>query len=96
MIVLISELYNFQVISSLLVFDVIRALLDEKLTEFGVELLLKIVRSVWILQLTQTFQVMIDDSPTKILGNNFDKMIPLRSRTSSKLSRAKFPARTVP
>lgn len=45
LIVLLSELYNFQVISSVLVFDVIKGLLDQKLTEFGVELLLKIVRS---------------------------------------------------
>ena len=48
LLVMISELYNFQVISSLLVFDIIRALLDRGLTEFGVELLLKIVRSMSI------------------------------------------------
>lgn len=45
LLVLISELYNFQVISSVLVFDIIRALLNGDLTEFNVELLLKIVRS---------------------------------------------------
>ena len=45
LIVLLSELYNFQVISCVLIFDVIRDLLDQKLTEFSVELLLKIVRS---------------------------------------------------
>lgn len=45
LIVLLSELYNFQVISSVLVFDIIRDLLDEKLAEFNVELLLKVVRS---------------------------------------------------
>ena len=45
LLVLISELYNFQVISSVLVFDIIRALLHVDLTEFNVELLLKIVRS---------------------------------------------------
>ncbi|KAF9560494.1 ARM repeat-containing protein [Agrocybe pediades] len=45
LIVLLSELYNFQVISCVLVFDVIRALLAEDLTEFTVELLLKIVRN---------------------------------------------------
>lgn len=48
MIVLLSELYNFQVISSTLVFDIIRGLLDKQLTEFDVELLLKIVRSMCI------------------------------------------------
>jgi nucleolar MIF4G domain-containing protein 1 len=45
LIVLISELYNFQVISCVLVYDIIRGLLDKEITEFNVELLLKIVRS---------------------------------------------------
>lgn len=45
LLVLISELYNFQVISSVLVFDVIRTLLEGDLTEFKVELLLKLLRS---------------------------------------------------
>ncbi|KAF5382190.1 hypothetical protein D9615_004440 [Tricholomella constricta] len=45
LIVLLSELYNFQVISSPLVFDIIRGLLDTRLSEFCVELLLKIVRN---------------------------------------------------
>jgi len=45
LVVLISELYNFQVISSVLVFDVIRELLQADLTEFKVELLLKLLRS---------------------------------------------------
>jgi nucleolar MIF4G domain-containing protein 1 len=45
LIVLLSELYNFQVISSVLVFDIIRDLLDQKITEFSIELLLKIIGS---------------------------------------------------
>jgi nucleolar MIF4G domain-containing protein 1 len=45
LVVLISELYNFQVVSCVLVFDVIRHLLSDDLTEFKVELLLKILRS---------------------------------------------------
>ena len=45
LIVLLSELYNFQVISCVLMYDVIRALLDGDLTEFKVELLLKVTRS---------------------------------------------------
>ncbi|KAJ7170843.1 hypothetical protein C8R43DRAFT_981266 [Mycena crocata] len=45
LIVLLSELYNFQVISCVLVFDIIRGLLDTDLSEFSVELLLKIVRN---------------------------------------------------
>lgn len=49
LIVLLSELYNFQVISCVLVFDIIRGLLDHNISEFNVELLLKIVRSMWLL-----------------------------------------------
>ncbi|KAF8813324.1 hypothetical protein BYT27DRAFT_7180798 [Phlegmacium glaucopus] len=45
LLVLISELYNFQVVSCVLVFDVIRYLLNDNLTEFKVELLLKILRN---------------------------------------------------
>ncbi|KAI0635926.1 armadillo-type protein [Trametes polyzona] len=45
LVVLLSELYNFQVISSVLMYDVIRALLDGDLTEFKVELLLKVARN---------------------------------------------------
>ena len=44
--VLLSELYNFQVISSVLVFDLVRQLLEGDLTEFNVELLLKLMRSM--------------------------------------------------
>jgi nucleolar MIF4G domain-containing protein 1 len=45
LIVLLSELYNFQVISCILVYDIIRGLLDRDLSEFRVELLLKLLRS---------------------------------------------------
>lgn len=45
LIILISELYNFQVISCVLLFDVVRTLLEGRLTEMDVELLLKILRS---------------------------------------------------
>lgn len=45
LIILLSELYNFQVISCVLVYDVIRGLLEGELTEFQVELLLKITRN---------------------------------------------------
>ena len=45
LIVLLSELYNFQVISCVLVYDIIRNLLSAELTEFIVELLLKLLRS---------------------------------------------------
>ncbi|TBU48862.1 MIF4G-domain-containing protein [Dichomitus squalens] len=45
LVVLLSELYNFQVISSVLMYDVIRALLEGDLSEFKVELLLKVARN---------------------------------------------------
>jgi nucleolar MIF4G domain-containing protein 1 len=47
-IVLLSELYNFQVISSVLMFDIIRAILDEEITELTVELLLKVIQSIYV------------------------------------------------
>jgi nucleolar MIF4G domain-containing protein 1 len=46
LIVLLSELYNFQVISCVLVYDMIRNFLSAELTEFVVELLLKLLRSM--------------------------------------------------
>ncbi|KAA1467657.1 ARM repeat-containing protein [Dentipellis sp. KUC8613] len=45
LIVLLSELYNFQVISCILIYDIIRSLLAKDLTEFNVELLLKLLRN---------------------------------------------------
>ncbi|SJL09699.1 uncharacterized protein ARMOST_13080 [Armillaria ostoyae] len=45
LIVLLSELYNFQVISCILIFDIIRGILESKFSEFNVELLLKMLRS---------------------------------------------------
>ena len=47
LIILLSELYNFQVISCVLVYDLIQGLLDGDLSELKVELLLKIVRSTF-------------------------------------------------
>ncbi|KAF9648687.1 hypothetical protein BDM02DRAFT_3155622 [Thelephora ganbajun] len=46
LIVLVSELYNFQVISCILIYDLVRDLLNQpRLSEYNVELLLKIVRT---------------------------------------------------
>ena len=45
LIVLLSELYNFQVISCVLMYDIIRNFLNDELSEFNVELLLKLLRS---------------------------------------------------
>ena len=46
LIVLLSELYNFRVVSCVLVYDIIRGLLST-LDEFDVELLLKVTRSMY-------------------------------------------------
>ncbi|KAL4072651.1 hypothetical protein V8B97DRAFT_1885612 [Scleroderma yunnanense] len=45
LVVLLSELYNFQVIACILMYDLIRELLSKDFTEIRVELLLKILRS---------------------------------------------------
>lgn len=45
LLILLSELYNFQVISCVLVYDIVRSLLDGDLSETDVELLLKLLRS---------------------------------------------------
>jgi nucleolar MIF4G domain-containing protein 1 len=44
LVVLISELYNFQVISCVLVYDLIKLFISD-LNELNVELLLKVIRS---------------------------------------------------
>lgn len=45
LVVLLSELYNFQVIACVLMYDLIRELLNQDFSEIGVELLLKILKS---------------------------------------------------
>jgi len=62
LMVLLSELYNFQVISSVLVFDLVRQLLEDDLTEFNIELLLKLMRSmpVYSMVLEQILMSMLD------------------------------------
>jgi len=72
LLVMISELYNFQVISCVLVFDVIRRLLEGDLTEFKVELLLKIMRSKEPYSLYWD----ITDGFSQIPDSSCDKMTP--------------------
>jgi hypothetical protein len=72
LLVMISELYNFQVISCVLVFDVIRHLLEGDLTEFKVELLLRIMRSKEPYYLYWA----ISHGLTQILDSSCDKMTP--------------------
>lgn len=45
LVVLLSELYNFQVIACVLIYDLIRELLNKDFSEIRVELLLKILKS---------------------------------------------------
>ena len=45
LVVLISELYNFQVVSCVLIYDLIRDLLAADVAELNIELLLKMTRS---------------------------------------------------
>ncbi|KAI5980588.1 hypothetical protein EDD15DRAFT_2188073 [Pisolithus albus] len=45
LIILLAELYNFQVVACVLMYDLIRELLNRELSELRVELLLKILRS---------------------------------------------------
>jgi len=70
LIVLVSELYNFQVISCILIYDLVRDLLSEpQLSEYNVELLLKIVRSKCLYYSSFRFAKL-----PKTLGYSSDKM----------------------
>ena len=97
LIVLLSELYNFQVISCVLVYDVIRGLLDGDLTELKVELLLKITRSA-----LRSFvgvvdgPVVTDFARVQTRGSSFDRMTRPPSRASSRSCIPSCPARPTP
>lgn len=68
LIVLVSELYNFQVISCILIYDLVRDLLNQpQLSEYNVELLLKIVRSKYLHPLPHSFA-----KHSKVLGCSSD------------------------
>ena len=71
--VLLSELYNFQVISCVLIYDIIRSLLSTELTEFIVELLLKLLRST-----CRYLELLLWLSCFEIQGSNFDRTIQVR------------------
>ena len=75
LIVLLSELYNFQVISCILLYDIIRDLLGKTLSEFRVELLLKILRS------KLSYQFFFVCSRRQVPGSSFGKTILRRSKT---------------
>ena len=74
LVVLISELYNLQVIGCILIYDLVRELLNQpQLSEYNVELLLRIVKSKHYHPLHYSFT-----EHSKILGCSSDKMIHLR------------------
>ncbi|TFY60458.1 hypothetical protein EVJ58_g5148 [Rhodofomes roseus] len=87
LIVLLSELYNFQVISCVLVYDLIRGLLDGDLTEFAIELLLKITRNSGH-QLRQ-------DDPTALKSIIQSVHSKLPSQANAMSSRARFMIETL-
>ena len=71
LIALISELYNFQVIGCILIYDLVRDLLNQpQLSEYNIELLLKIVRSECHSPPSRRFV-----EYSKILDCSSDKMI---------------------
>lgn len=70
LIVLLSELYNFQVISCVLIYDMIRTLLSTELSEFVVELLLKLLRSRYRCLVLSLWLTGFETQ-----GNSFDRMI---------------------
>ena len=84
LMVLLSELYNFQVISCVLIYDIIRSLLSTELTEFIVELLLKLLRST-----CRYLELLLWLSCFEIQGSNFDRTIQVRWRILSRLSRVR-------
>ncbi|RIB13752.1 hypothetical protein C2G38_2144385 [Gigaspora rosea] len=68
LIVLISELYNFRVVSCVLIYDVIRVFVID-LTDLNVELLLKIVRSKWWL-VGSSWTANMTDNQSKFIARN--------------------------
>ncbi|KAH9178229.1 hypothetical protein EDB89DRAFT_2111852 [Lactarius sanguifluus] len=81
LIVLLSELYNFQVISCVLVYDIIHNLLSAvELTEYVVELLLKLLRNSGQ-QLRQDDPSALKDIVQIVQSKTSDTETPLSSRT---------------
>jgi nucleolar MIF4G domain-containing protein 1 len=70
LIVLLSELYNFQVISCVLIYDMIRTFLSTELSEFVVELLLKLLRSRY-----RCLDASLRLTGFETQSNSFDRMI---------------------
>jgi len=84
LIVLLSELYNFQAISCVLIYDMIRTILSTELSEFVVELLLKLLRSRY-----RCLDPSLWLTGFETQGNSFDRMIRALLKISSRLSRVR-------
>ncbi|KZV73019.1 hypothetical protein PENSPDRAFT_649267 [Peniophora sp. CONT] len=87
LIILLSELYNFQVISSVLIYDIIRTLLDGDLSETDVELLLKLLRN-------SGHQLRLDD-PTALKDIIQIVQTKVGANESSSSSRTRFMVETL-
>ncbi|KZT73694.1 ARM repeat-containing protein [Daedalea quercina L-15889] len=87
LIVLLSELYNFQVISCVLVYDIIRGLLVGEINEFKIELLLKITRN--------SGQQLRQDDPTALKSIIQIVHSKLPSQANAMSSRARFMVETL-
>ena len=48
LLVLISDLYNYRVISCTLVYDIIRLILEDRISELDVELILKLAKGMMV------------------------------------------------
>ncbi|CAE6408546.1 unnamed protein product [Rhizoctonia solani] len=106
LLVLLSELYNFQVISCVLIYDLIRALLNSEFSEFDVELLLKVVKNSGqqmrqddplalkdIIQLVQDKMKGKRDNELRYFG--FDPPLSTCAYTSSPSSRFRYMVETL-
>ncbi|KAG9314967.1 hypothetical protein JVU11DRAFT_4076 [Chiua virens] len=87
LIVLLSELYNFQVISCILLYDIIKDLLGKTLSEFRVELLLKILRS--------SGQQLRQDDPSALKDIVTLAQSSIANQTNNLSSRVKFMIETL-
>ncbi|KAH9945189.1 MIF4G-domain-containing protein [Epithele typhae] len=87
LIVLLSELYNFQVLSCVLMYDIIRSLLDGDLSEFNVELLLKVARN--------SGQQLRQDDPTALKSIIQIVHLKIPSDTGALSSRTRFMVETL-
>jgi nucleolar MIF4G domain-containing protein 1 len=93
LIVLLSELYNFQVISCVLVYDIIRNLLSAEMTEFVVELLLKLLRSMYRYLVSITATKLLRDSGQQLRQDDPSALKDIVQIVQSKTSEVEKPSK---